>query len=52
MDKKVTMRNVFNSLIKELGYDEGKEVFEWYCKNYNVSIEDEAPATIVREVYS
>ena len=52
MKTKVTMRSVFNSLIKELGYEEGKEVFEWYCKAYNVVIEDEAPSTIVREVYS
>ena len=51
MNAKITMRSVFNSLIKELGYEKGKQMFEWYCKTYNVAIEDEAPSTIIREVY-
>ena len=45
------MRKVFNALIAELGYDEGTKTFEWYCKTYGVTIEDEAPATISREVF-
>ena len=44
------MRKIFNVLVKQLGYDEGKSIFEWYCKNYNLDIKDEAPASIKREV--
>ena len=45
------MREVFNALIKELGYDEGKLIFEWYCETYGVTIEDDAPATVIKEVF-
>lgn len=44
------MRTVFNHLCKELGVDEGRKVFEWYCKTYSVTIADEAPASVKREV--
>lgn len=44
------MRAVFNQLCKELGENEGRKVFEWYCKTYNVTIADEAPASVKREV--
>lgn len=44
------MRTIFNALVKELGYADGKSIFEWYCQTYNVTISDEAPATVKREV--
>ncbi len=44
------MRTIFNALIRELGFEEGKSVFEWYCQTYNVTIADDAPATVKREV--
>lgn len=44
------MRIIFIALVAELGYKEGKTMFEWYCKTYNVTINDEAPATVRREV--
>lgn len=44
------MRTIFNALVKEMGYNEGKSIFEWYCRTYNVTIVDAAPATIRREV--
>lgn len=46
-----TMRDVFKRLLKELGYEEGKYVFEWYCQTYNVTIADKCPPTIEREVF-
>ena len=45
------MRKVFNALVRELGYIEGKSIFEWYCQTYNVTIEDEAPVTVKHEVF-
>jgi len=44
------MRRIFNALVKELGQKEGSSVFEWYCATYNVTIADEAPATVRHEV--
>ena len=44
------MRTIYNALVKELGYEEGKSIFEWYCKTYDVTIVDEAPASVRREV--
>ena len=44
------MRTIFNALIKELGYEEGSLIFEWYCNVYELDIEDEAPASIKHEV--
>lgn len=44
------MRTIFNALVRELGFNEGRDVFEWYCKTYNVTIADEAPDTVKREV--
>jgi len=44
------MRTIFNALVWQLGYEQGKSVFEWYCKTYGVTIEDEAPATVRHEV--
>ena len=44
------MRTIYNALIQELGYEDGKATFEWYCKTYGLTIADEAPATIKREV--
>lgn len=44
------MKTIFIALVAELGYKEGKSIFEWYCKTYNVTINDEAPATVRREV--
>lgn len=48
--EKITMRQIFNALCRELGRFEGCEVFAWYCKAYGVTIADNAPASIVREV--
>lgn len=50
MKAEITMRHIFNALVKELGYKEGRDVFEWYCQIYKVDIADEAPASIKREV--
>jgi hypothetical protein len=44
------MRTIFNALLKELGYAEGKDVFEWYCKTYHLTIADEAPEWMRHEV--
>lgn len=44
------MRTILNALVAELGDAEGKAVFEWYCTVYNVTITDDAPATVRREV--
>lgn len=44
------MRTIFNALVRELGETEGCAVFEWYCETYNVTIVDDAPATVKREV--
>lgn len=44
------MRTIFIALVAELGYKEGKSIFEWYCKTYKVTIADEAPETVRREV--
>ena len=44
------MRIIFNALVKELGFAEGSSIFEWYCQTYNVTIADEAPASVAREV--
>lgn len=48
--KAIPMRSIFAALTKELGEEEGKAVFEWYCSTYNVTISDIAPAAISREV--
>lgn len=45
------MRAVFNALVNELGYEEGRGLFEWYCDVYGVTIEDDAPASVTREVF-
>ena len=50
-DERETMRMAFNHLIKELGEDEGREVFEWYCKTYNVGISDIMPSTVKWEIF-
>lgn len=47
----ITMRHILAALTKELGNEEGKEVFEWYCKIYNVNVADYVPSTLVREVF-
>lgn len=44
------MRAILNFLVRELGEAEGRAVFEWYCQTYGVTITDEAPATVRREV--
>ena len=44
------MRRIFNALVRELGYEEGKSTFEWYCRTYHVTIEDDAPDSVRREV--
>ena len=48
--EKVSMRTIFAALIEECGYEEGKNIFEWYCRIYNVNAEDIAPATVAYEV--
>ena len=44
------MRTIFNALVKELGQEEGRSIFEWYCATYHVTITDEAPASVKHEV--
>lgn len=44
------MRTILNALVKELGAIEGRSIFEWYCSQYHVTITDDAPATVKREV--
>jgi len=44
------MRIIFNALVRELGEAEGRDIFEWYCSTYNVTIEDDAPASVRYEV--
>ena len=44
------MRTIFNALVKELGFSEGSSIFEWYCQTYDVTIADEAHASVAREV--
>ena len=44
------MRTIFNALVKELGQNEGRSIFEWYCATYHVTITDEAPASVKHEV--
>lgn len=39
----ITMRHILAALAKELGDEEGKDVFEWYCKTYNVDVSDHTP---------
>ena len=46
-----TMFEVMRALEKELGVSEGLAVYEWYCQTYNVNAGDDAPATIVWEVF-
>ena len=46
----ITMRHILKALVREMGETEGKDIFEWYCRNYNVSVADAAPATIRWEV--
>ena len=48
--KTITMRTILNALVKELGINEGKSIFEWYCKTYRVNITDNAPASVAHEV--
>lgn len=44
------MRTIFNALVRELGFEEGTSVFEWYCATYGLDITDEAPDSIKHEV--
>lgn len=45
-----TMIDVLRQLEKEVG-SEAFEIYEWYCRTYNVSGTDEAPASVRREVF-
>ena len=45
-----TMRDIFAALCKELGEVEARATFEWYCTTYHVTIADNAPETVKREV--
>lgn len=51
MQHTVTMRLVLKALTDELGPEEGRSVFEWYCNVYHVNIDCCAPATVRREVF-
>ena len=44
------MRDIFPALSKELGEKAG-DVLGWYCNAYGVRIEDEAPASVIYEVF-
>lgn len=48
---KKTMRDVLKALVLEMGEQEGKEIFEWYCKTYNLAVYDKAPSVILHEVF-
>lgn len=48
--KQISMRTIFAALVGECGPVEGKSIFEWYCRTYDVTIADYAPSTVVREV--
>lgn len=50
MAKNFSMRTIFDVLVCTEGYLEGKAIFEWYCKTYDVTITDKAPASVAREV--
>lgn len=50
MDRAITMIDVLRRLEAEVG-SEAFEIYEWYCKTYNVSGTDEAPATVRWEVF-
>jgi len=50
-DERDTMRMVLKQLVKELGEEEGKETFEWYCKTYNVDITNPIPDVVRWEVF-
>lgn len=46
----ITMRHILKALTREMGETEGKDIFEWYCRTYDVTVADAAPATVRREV--
>ena len=48
--KTITMREIFNALVRELGFDKGRDVFEWYCETYQVNIGSDVPPRIRHEV--
>ena len=52
MKKRYTMREVFAALHKEF-YNEAdaRNIFEWYCRTYKVTIADAAPASVAHEVF-
>lgn len=51
MKKEITMQEVLHALWRELGYDEGSRVYEWYCYVYCVGAGDIAPVTVRYEVF-
>lgn len=48
--KTITMRAIFSALVRECGPTEGASIFEWYCRTYGVTITDNAPDSVKREV--
>ena len=46
----ITMRHILKALTREMGETEGKDIFEWYCRTYDVTVADAAPATVRWEV--
>lgn len=46
----ITMRHILKALVREMGETEGKDIFEWYCRTYDVTVADAAPATVRWEV--
>lgn len=49
--KTVSMRTIFAALHKEFFNEEdARNIFEWYCRTYNVDITSVAPASVAREV--
>jgi len=49
--RRISMRSVFNALVREMGQKEGSSIFEWYCQTYHVDITNDAPATVAWEVF-
>lgn len=50
-DERDTMRYALKHLVEELGEEEGKKMFEWYCETYSVGIGDMMPPVVRWEVF-
>lgn len=46
-----TMYDVLKALEKEMGFNEAKDIYEWYCSTYCVGLNDVAPDSVRKEVF-